>query len=80
MNGSLHPALLTERTPVPMPELVLINYQQRPYPAATGKKEQGKKGNISTFTTTTDGSVNSTAAAICRACLEANKQVASLKN
>lgn len=43
VSGSLHTAPLTEQTPVPMPELVLINYQQRPYPAATGENRDTVK-------------------------------------
>lgn len=43
VDGSLHTAPLTEQTPVPMPELVLINYQQRSYPAVTGRKRDRAK-------------------------------------
>lgn len=40
VDGPLHTPPLTERTPVFMPELVLINYQERTFPAATGKKRK----------------------------------------
>lgn len=39
VSGSLHTVTQTEQTPAPVPRLVLINYQQRLYPAAAGGKQ-----------------------------------------
>lgn len=43
VSGSLHTVTQTEQTPVPVPRLVLINYQQRLYPAAAGGKPRVKR-------------------------------------
>lgn len=40
VDGSLHTPPLTEHTPAFMPELVLINYQESAYPAATGERRK----------------------------------------
>lgn len=39
VSGSLHTVTQTEQTPAPVPRFVLINYQQRLYPAAVGGKQ-----------------------------------------
>lgn len=43
VSGSLHTVTQTEQTPAPVPRLVLINYQQRLYPAAAGGKQRVKR-------------------------------------
>lgn len=43
VSGSLHTVTQTEQTPVPVPRFVLINYQQRLYPAAVGGKQRIKE-------------------------------------
>ena len=44
-----------------MPELVLINYQQRPYPAATGKKRDREREREKKELTTTITTINAAA-------------------
>lgn len=67
VNGSLLTTPLTELTPAPMPRLVLINYQQRPYPDAIGRKQdsEGKKKNVATASTSTNAAAKAITAIYC---------------
>lgn len=42
VSGSLHTVTQTEQTSAPVPRIVLINYQQRLYPAAAGRQAKCK--------------------------------------
>lgn len=58
VSGSLRTVTQTEQTPAPKPRHVLINYQQRLYPAATGGKRcmKGTEENV-TCDSSTDAAV-----------------------